>query len=90
MLACDTLRIDACDGSSATDYRIKDGSVETRILRAEDPAIYTWRQLSPEQLASLVTKDTVVAYWLRRRMGLHRLIRACSEDSSRESQTKAA
>jgi len=78
MLNCGSLRIDADDGSSAIDYRIQDGCVETRILTAENPAVCTWRRLTPEQLTSLVTRDTVVAYWLRRRLGLHRLIRACS------------
>jgi hypothetical protein len=85
MLACNRLCIDPGDGSPAVDYRIEDGCVETRILdRAAEinGAIEKpWRRLTPRQLRSHVMADTVVARWLSRRMGIHRLIEACNQDS---------
>ena len=89
MLACNTLRIDRDDGASATEYRIEDGHVHTRILKAENPAIATWRRMTAEQLTAVVKSDALVAYWLRRRMGVHRLVRACSADSETKPQFAA-
>jgi len=37
-----------------------------------------WQRLTREQLISHVMGNTAVARWLRRRMGLHPLIRACA------------
>jgi hypothetical protein len=88
MLAFNRLRIDPGNGSPAVDYRIENGFVESRTLETDaakrsTPAIDTqWQRLTPEQLTSRVLADTVVAHWLRRRMGVHRLIRACNQDSS--------
>jgi hypothetical protein len=83
MLACNTLRIDRDDGSAAADYRIEDDRVESRTLHtAPEGSTNTkrlWQRLTPEQLSSHVMRDTVVARWLRRRMGVHPLIRACSQ-----------
>jgi len=83
MLACNTLRIERDDGSAVADYRIEDDRVESRTLRTategSSDAENRWRQLTPGQLSSHVMRDTVVARWLRRRMGVHPLIRACSQ-----------
>jgi hypothetical protein len=85
MLACNKLRIDSGDDSPAVEYRFESDRVERRILeRASDrgePIDEPWQQLTPEQLSSHVMSDTVIAQWLRRRMGVRRLIRACNLDS---------
>ena len=82
MLACNRLRIDRDDGSAVADYRIEDDRVESRTLHTStDGSSDTekqWQRLTPEQLSSHIMRDTVVARWLRRRMGVHPLIRACS------------
>ena len=91
MLAVNRLRIDPGNGFPAVDYRIKKGFVESRTVatdaaKRDNPAIEThWRRLTPEQLTSHVMADTVVLHWLRHRMGVYRLIRACQDSSSRNS-----
>jgi hypothetical protein len=86
MLACSRLRIDPGNGSPAVDYRIESGFVESRTLETDAakgsmPAIEKpWQRLTPKQLTSRVMADRVVAQWLRHRMGLHGLIRACSQE----------
>ena len=85
MLAFNRLRIDLSDGCPAVEYRIVDDHVDSRVLDSaaegsggiEGP----WQRLTPEQLRSLVMAHTVVARWLSRRMGVHRLMRACNQDS---------
>ena len=89
MLTSNRLRIDLGDGSRAVDYRIEYGHVESRILESatekgseiEKP----WNLVTAKELSSHVMADTVVAYWLRHRMGIHRLIRACDQDTGRNS-----
>ena len=86
MLAFNKLRIDPGNGCPVMDYRIEDGCVERRILDGISERSGTiekaWQRLTPEQLRSHVNANTVVACWLSRRMGAHRLIRACNQDSS--------
>ncbi len=77
MLACKQLRIEPGDNSPVVDYRITNESVE--IHQAEDDS---WHRLTPEQLAREVMSNRTLAFWLRRRMGLHSLVRACNEDQS--------
>lgn len=90
MLACKRLRIDRCEGSPVVDYRIESGCVESRTLEMATEGGTTteerWQRLTPEQLSSHVMADTVVAQWLRRRMGVHRLIRACNSSANNEVQ----
>ena len=86
MMAFNTLRIDAGDGSPIVDFRIEYGHVESRVSEA---AAYgeveqQWQQLTSEEISSHVMADTVVARWLLRRMGLYQLMRACSPDSLSE------
>ena len=87
MLACNRLRIDMGDGSPALDYRIEKDGVESRILEKSGDVNTTieqpWERLTPEQLTSHVMTETVISIWLLRRMGVHRLIRACSQPSPR-------
>ena len=75
-----TLRIDPADGSAVTEYRIDGEHVESRQVR--DDRSDGWTRLTAQQLTSHVLANTVVAYWLRRRMGVHQLVRACAKDSS--------
>jgi hypothetical protein len=86
MLACNRLRIDPCDGSPVAEYRIENGSVESRTLEAaveEGTATEKqWQRLTPEQLSFHVMANTVVGQWLLSRMGVHRLIRACTSSAN--------
>ena len=90
MLAFNRLRIDRGDGSPVADYRIEDGCVEGRTLETATecgPATdQRWQRLTPEELSSHVMADTVVAQWLRRRMGVHSLIRACTSSGNHGAQ----
>jgi len=76
MLRCKRLRIDSDQGT--VDYRIEDGAVETRTL-GKSSADRSWRRLTSDQLSAHVESNTVVAQWLKRRMGVHRLVRACTD-----------
>jgi hypothetical protein len=80
MLACNRLRIDPDDGSPVLEYRIENGSVEGRTAASEigTQAEMGWHQLTADQISSHVMANTVIAEWLRRRMGLHQLLRACT------------
>jgi hypothetical protein len=93
MLACNRLRIDLCDRSAVVDYRIENGCVESRTLEtAIESATATeerWKRLTPEQLSSLVMADSVVARWLRGRMGIHRLVRACTSSANNGAQGRS-
>lgn len=86
MLTCDRLRIDPAGASTAVDYRITDGCVETRNLQlAEDGRFMVerdWHRLTPEQLSSLVMANALLAHWLTRRMGIFSAIQACTRNSS--------
>ena len=80
MLEFNRLVIDGL-GSGAVEYRIEDGRVESRTLRnglSERP----WLPVTPEKLRFHVMADTALSRWLSRRMGIHRLIRACQDESS--------
>jgi hypothetical protein len=85
MLACNRLCVDRSDDSPTLEYRIEDGRVESRVLdrAAEGSSVIEkpWQRLTPEELRSHVMADTVVARWLSRRIGVHRLLRACNQDS---------
>jgi len=86
MLTCDRLRIDPAGASTAVDYRITNGCVETRNLQlAEDGRFIVerdWHRLTPEQLSSLVMANALLAHWLTRRMGIFPVIQACTRHSS--------
>ena len=88
MLAFNRLHIDPGNGFPAVDYRIENGFVESRTLETDATNRSTlaiekqWQRLTPEQLTSRLMADTVLFHWLRRRMGIYRLVRACNQDSS--------
>jgi len=94
MLACNRLHIDPCDGSPVVDYRIENGCVERQSPEtAAEGGTKTeerWQRLTPEQLSSHVMADTVVAQWLCRRMGVHRLIRACNSSANNNEVQKGS
>ncbi len=84
-----TLRLEASDGSGVEEYRIYEDSVEVRKLRggAENDDVELaaehisdeWQRLSHEDLTAHVKKHTVVAQWLKHRLGWRRLLRACTD-----------
>lgn len=85
-MTCNRLRIDRPDGSLAVEYRIEDGRVERKIAPVPPQSRFDseveWQRLTPEQLCSEILAQNVVAHWLSHRLGLHALIRACSQSSS--------
>ena len=86
-----TLRIDLPNASSVIEYRIRDDFVETRTRPAEqtDGTENEWQRLTPQQIDYHITRSTIVAYWLRRRIGIRRLIQACSDAMSGLSDPNA-
>ena len=85
MLTSNRLRIDLGDGSCTVDYRIYYGCVESRILESAEKGRVIekpWHLLTATELSSHVMADTLVAHWLRHRMGIHQLIQACNQDTS--------
>jgi len=77
MVPCKCLRIDCQEG--AVDYRIQDDAVEMRVIGKSSWNDRSWRRLTMDQISAHLEGDTVVAQWLKRRMGIHRLVRACTE-----------
>jgi hypothetical protein len=84
------LRLEAENGTAATEYRIDDGNVEVRNLHppgSHDSAENSWQRLTPEQLSTQVEHNTVVAQWLERRLGWRRLVQACSNQETQHWRT---
>ena len=74
------LRLEAEDRSAIQEYRVDDGRVEVRSLHPRsgyDPPESSWYRLTPQQLRTHVERNTVVAQWLKRRLGWRRLLQAC-------------
>ena len=91
MLASRRLRLDPGDGSPVTDYRIEDGRIQYRMFyesaSAEAESLTAemeenWHELTPQELTTHVLAKPVLARWLRRRMGIFSLVRACNSDDS--------
>jgi hypothetical protein len=72
------LRLESRDGSPPVEYKIEDGSVAVR--RLEPAAAERWQRLTSSDLRNHVERHTVVAEWLRRRLGWRRLLRQCVEE----------
>ena len=70
------LRVEESDGRTVAEYRIRDEAVEVRKLPLLEDG-WEWHQLTAEELANHVSRKTVVAQWLMRRLGWRRLLRAC-------------
>lgn len=75
-----SLRLEAADGSSAEEYRIRDGNIERRQARPIDSEDAAWRRVSPAELTRHVQRKTTVAQWLQRRIGWRRLLIACTNE----------
>jgi hypothetical protein len=77
------LLLESGDGSPAREYRIEDGNVEVRTLDPDGGCVRStgsvWWRLTREQLSTHVEHNTVVAWWLERRLGWRRLLQACVE-----------
>src|SRR5215472_3106569 len=81
-MSCNKLRVDPNDGSPVMEYRIEGGTVERRAFgnpQERGTLAARWERLTREQLASHLVANTVVAYWLCRRLGLDWLLRAIGE-----------
>jgi hypothetical protein len=83
------LRLETTDGAAGEEYRIYDGHIEVRIevrdlqcSSADDSSAdeWCWNRVSPEELTAHVNGKTVVAEWLKRRLGWRQLLRACVSD----------
>jgi len=84
-----TLRLEATNGSGVEEYRIYEDAVEVRRLccgkETGDLELAVahlsdeWQRLSPGDLTDHVKKNTVVAQWLKHRLGWRRLVRACAD-----------
>jgi hypothetical protein len=76
------LRLETTDGSGIEEYRIREGEIEVR--RAQRPSQEwqfedAWNRLSAADLTAHVQKNTVVAQWLKHRIGWKRLLMACTD-----------
>jgi hypothetical protein len=76
------LRLEGQDGRRSEEYRIRDGQIETRRLSGSGEEDGEWSGLSAQDLSTHVMRNTVVAQWLKHRLGWRRLLQACvAEDS---------
>ena len=79
------LRLEATDGSGGEEYRIHGGDVEVRKMNRSageaDPKRFDsdWQRLTPGELAGHVHGNTVVAQWLKHRIGWRRLLLKCTD-----------
>jgi hypothetical protein len=71
------LRLEAADPAEGKEYRIYDGQIEVRGLQCSIEDDWCWQRVSPDELTAHVNAGTVVAEWLKRRLGWRRLLRAC-------------
>lgn len=89
------LRLEAADRSGAEEYRVQDGGIEVRQAGRgsdeesggplESPQTADgWRRLTAGEVSSHVRGNTVVAQWLRQRIGWRRLLRACTDKETLE------
>lgn len=76
------LRLEAQNGRAIEEFRILDQTIETRqstVWPASEWDEYAeWREVSSEELSDHVRDNTVVAQWLKRRLGWRRLLLACT------------
>ena len=60
-------------------YRVSDGEIQVRQLKSGKDS-GDWRTLSPAELTTQVEKKTILAQWLRQRLGWRVLLRSCVAD----------
>src|SRR5579863_8701287 len=75
-----SLRVEDPDGLTVAEYRLWDDQVEMRHLPLSSEDEEGWYRLTPEDLASHVSRNTAIAHWLMRRLGWRRLLRACTRE----------
>src|SRR5437867_4397856 len=84
------LRLEAADGSGGEEYRISGADIEVRRLRPtwgnerDIQSGHDWRPLTSDQLSEHVRDNTVVAQWLRHRIGWRRLLLKCADQETLE------
>jgi hypothetical protein len=76
------LRLEAQDGTALEEYRVRDGEIEVRQLQNATEDDREWHRVSPDELSSHVYRNTVVAQWLKYRLGRTRLLRRCIAEQS--------
>jgi len=85
------LRLEAADGSESEEYRIHGGDIEVRRVRrfpeydsdGQSSSDDDWETLTAGELSTHVQENSVVAQWLRHRIGWRRLILACADQQTR-------
>ena len=85
------LRLEAADGSESEEYRIHGGDIEVRRARrfveydsdGQSSSDDDWQTLTAGELSTHVQGNSVVAQWLRHRIGWRRLILACADQQTR-------
>ena len=85
------LRLEAADGSESEEYRIHGGDIEVRRVRrfteydsdGQASSDDDWQTLTAGELSTHVQENSVVAQWLRHRIGWRRLILACADQQTR-------
>jgi hypothetical protein len=84
-----TLRLETAAG--VDEYRIWEGAVEVRTLHRpseqlfdEEVSTYGWRRLNHHDLSRHVKDNTVVAQWLRHRIGWQRVVQLCADPQTLE------
>jgi len=75
------LRLEGPDRSAGQEYRIHDGQIQVRSLQRPNKED-EWHRLTAHQLTDHVKRTTVVAQWLKRRLGWRRLLQACVADQN--------
>ena len=76
------LRLEAINGSAGEEYRIREGEVEFRPVDRSTNYDLDWHPVSAHELADHVQRNTVVAQWLRHRIGWRRLLLKCTDDET--------
>jgi uncharacterized Rossmann fold enzyme len=87
------LRIETADGSCQEEYRIHGRDIEVRScsqpMEFDVPDQYQsddeWHRMTAEQLSAHVQANTVLAQWLRHRIGWRRLVVACTDPQTLET-----
>jgi len=85
------LRLEAANGSESEEYRIHGGDIEVRRARhfpeydsdGQSSSDEDWQTLTAGELSTHVQENSVVAQWLRHRIGWRRLILACADQQTR-------
>jgi len=75
------LRLEAPDGSGGEEYRIRDNEIQVRSVNSDLPD-HDWQPLSSHELAEHVQNNSIVAQWLKHRIGWRRLLLKCTDQET--------